>query len=67
MKDFRPQYIEDGIPRRYARTLADAFPDVIYRTGIEHYRRPSSGLGFGRVLFVIVIGLLMVGIARAIR
>lgn len=67
MKDFRPQYIEDGIPRRHPRTLEEAFPDARWRTGVSHYRKPSTGLGFGRVLALIVIGLLMVGIARAFR
>lgn len=53
--------------RTYPRTLREAFPDSDWRTGIEHFKRPSHGLGFGKVFALVVIGLLMVGIARAIR
>lgn len=53
--------------RKFPRTLLEAFPDATSRTGIEHCPPTSAGLGFGRVLVVIVIGLVMVGIARAIR
>lgn len=61
MKDFRPQYIETGVARRYPRTLADAFPDAVWRAGIVHYRRPAHSLGLGRLLVVFGLCLLLCG------
>lgn len=44
--------------RRHPRTLADAFPDATWRSGIEHFRRPT-GLGPWRLIALACIAVAM--------